>query len=286
MDLVAHAPRHPQAGETILGGDFATFPGGKGANQAVAAARLGASVRMIGRVGADSFGEALLQTLARDGVDTTRVRRDPESPTGVALIVVDANGQNTIVVAGGANAMLTPEDVSAAESAFEGSAVVLLQLESPLPAVVRAIELAKGHGAKVTLNPAPAQMLEAALLAQVDYLIPNQTELALLAGVDSVESAANRLRSIGVRNVIVTLGGDGVLAVNDEGETRLAAHRVNVVDTTAAGDAFVGGFAVALAEGRSFREALAWGNAAGALAVTRAGAQPSLPKRGEVEKFL
>lgn len=286
MDLVAHAPHHPQPGETILGGDFATFPGGKGANQAVAAARLGAHVKMVGRVGGDSFGEALLQTLARDGVDTTHIRRVPESPTGVALIVVDATGQNTIVVAGGANAMLTAEDVSAAESAFAGSAVLLLQLESPLPAVVRAIDLAKKHGSKVILNPAPAQMLEAALLAQVDYLIPNQTELALLAGVDSVESAANRLRSIGVRNVIVTLGGDGVFAANDEGETRLAAHRVKIVDTTAAGDAFVGGFAVALAEGRSFREALAWGNAAGALAVTRAGAQPSLPKRGEVERFL
>ena len=286
MDLVAHAPRHPQAGETILGGDFATFPGGKGANQAVAAARLGANVKMIGRVGADSFGDALLQTLARDGVDRTHVRRDPESPTGVALIVVSADGQNTIVVAGGANAKLTPEDVSAAESAFEGSAVLLLQLESPLPAVERAIELAKEHGAKVILNPAPAQMLEAALLAQVDYLIPNQTELALLAGVDSVESAAKRLRSIGVRNVIVTLGGEGVFSVNDEGETRLAAHRVSVVDTTAAGDAFVGGFAVALAEGRTFREALAWGSAAGALAVTWAGAQPSLPVRGEVEKLL
>lgn len=286
MDLVAHAPRHPQPGETILGGDFATFPGGKGANQAVAAARLGASVKMIGRVGADSFGQALLQTLAQDTVDTTYVRRDSKLSTGVALIVVNADGQNTIVVAGGANAMLTPDDVSAAESAFEGSAVVLLQLESPLPAVERAIELAKEHGAKVILNPAPAQMLEATLLARVDYLIPNQTELALLTGLDSVESAANRLRSIGVRNVIVTLGGDGVFAVNDEGETRLAAHRVNVVDTTAAGDAFVGGFAVALAEGRTFRQALAWGNAAGALAVTRAGAQPSLPVRGEVEKLL
>ena len=159
MDLVVRTPRHPQIGETIIGSAFQTFPGGKGANQAVAAARLGGSVRMIGRVGADAFGEALLGTAARDGVDTSWISRDAEAPTGVALITVDDGGQNTIVVASGANMRLTPEYVFAAEAAFEDAAILLMQLESPLPAIARAIELAHLHGAQVVLNPSPAQPL-------------------------------------------------------------------------------------------------------------------------------
>jgi ribokinase len=289
MDLVVRAPRHPQLGETVLGGEFRTFPGGKGANQAVAAARLGATVKMIGRVGPGGFGDSLLNTLMRDNVDTTRVRRDGKLRSGVALITVDANGQNTIVVASGANGELTPEDVTAGEAAFAGAAVLLLQLECPLAAVERAIELAKKHGAQVVLNPAPAQMLNATLLESVDYLVPNQTELALLTGVDDLaatRNAASHLRAHGVKRVIVTLGEEGVLAVDDEGEFYLPAHRVTAVDTTAAGDAFVGALAVALMEGRSMREAVAWGNAAGGLTVTRPGAQPSLPTRAELEKFL
>jgi len=286
MDLVVRAPRHPQPGETILGGDFRTFPGGKGANQAVAAARLGAAVQMIGRVGADAFGAALLQTLAQDGVDTRHVPRDQEAPTGVALITLNAAGQNTIVVAPGANARLTPQDVVAAEAAFASAAVLLLQLECPLPAVAQAIELAKQHGAQVVLNPAPAQPLDAALLAKVDYLLPNQSELALLTGLDDIRPAVSRLQAIGVRRIVVTLGEEGVLVAEDASEIHLPAHGVTVVDTTAAGDAFAGAFAVALLEGHSTCQAAAWGNAAGALAVTRAGAQPSLPRRGELEKFL
>ncbi|MBI3242132.1 MAG: ribokinase [Chloroflexi bacterium] len=289
MDLVVRAPRHPQLGETILGGNFQTFPGGKGANQAVAAARLGGAVKMIGRVGNDSFGDSLLSTLKRDNVDTTHVRCDGNLPTGVALITVDAVGQNTIVVASGANGELTPDDVEAGEAAFVGAAVLLLQLECPLTAVERAIELAKKHGARVVLNPAPAQMLNATLLESVDYLAPNQTELALLTGIDDLANtrrAASHLRAHGVQRVIVTLGEEGVLAVDDEGEFYLPAHQVTVVDTTAAGDAFVGALAVALMEGRSTREAVAWGNAAGGLTVTRPGAQPSLPTRAELEQFL
>ena len=290
MDLVVRSPRHPQPGETIIGGEFRTFPGGKGANQAVAAARLGGVVKMIGRVGTDAFGDVLIDTLARDRVDTAHVVRDGESPTGVALITVDAaSGQNTIVVASGANARVTPDDVDAADAAFEGAAVLLLQLECPLPAVARAIELEKRHGARVVLNPAPAQPLDPALLSGVDYLIPNQTELALLTGVPdahAVREAAQRLQAAGVRQVIVTLGKEGALVAEAGGETHLPAYRVQAVDTTAAGDAFVGAFAVALLEGRSTREAARWGNAAGALAVTRAGAQPSLPTRAELETFL
>jgi ribokinase len=286
MDLVVRTPRLPKPGETILGSDFRTFPGGKGANQAVAAARLGGAVQMIGRVGSDPFGETLLETIGRGGVSTAYVQKDPQAATGVAFITVDTNGQNSIVVASGANAKLTPEDIYAAEQAFKGAAVLLLQLESPIHAVTHAIELACKHGVKVLLNPAPAQLLDIDILSSVDYLVPNQTELALLTGVESIPEAVGILEARGIRRVIVTLGGDGVLVVEDGKEVNLPAHRVQVVDTTAAGDAFVGAFAVGLTEGHSTLTAAAWGNAAGALAVTKAGAQPSLPTRSEFEKFL
>jgi len=289
MDLVVRVPRHPKLGETLLGGSFGTFPGGKGANQAVAAARLGGTVRMVGRVGADAFGDTLIQALVHDGVDTTNIVRDQQAPTGVALITVDTAGQNTIVVAAGANARLSPEDIDMASSVFVGAAVVLLQLEIPLLSVAWAVELAQRSGAQIILNPAPAQPLDPALLAYVDYLIPNETELAVLAGIDgpdTLRQAVNRLQDVGVRRVVVTLGADGALVVDHQRAQHLPAHHVPVVDTTAAGDAFVGAFAVALAEGRSIQEAARWGNAAGALAVTRAGAQPSLPRRAELEALL
>ena len=286
MDLVVRSPRLPAPGETILGAEFHMFPGGKGANQAVAAARLGAAVKLIGRVGTDAFGDALLQTLAQDKVELEHVARDPDMPTGVALITVDAAGQNTIVVVPGANGRLTPEDISLAEAAFVGASVLLLQLEIPLPAVERAIELAQRRHVRVVLNPAPACPLDAALLSRVDDLIPNQTELALLSGAGSTREAIEHLRGMGVRRIVVTLGEEGALVVEDGQEIHAPSHRVTVVDTTAAGDAFVGAFAVALSEGRSTREAAAWGTAAGALAVTRAGAQPSLPTRAELASLL
>jgi ribokinase len=286
MDLVVRSPRHPQPGETLLGTEFHTFPGGKGANQAVAAARLGGQVKMIGCVGADAFGDALLQTLSKDGVDTRHIARLQKAPTGVALITVDAAGQNTIVVVPGANGELSPPDLLAAEPAFEGASVVVIQLEIPLLAVALAVDQAHRHGARVVLNPAPAQPLGTVLVEQIDVLIPNQPEAALLSGAASAGESARRLRAAGVRSVIVTMGEDGVLVAEGEMETHLPAHRVSVVDTTAAGDAFVGAFAVALSEGCLTREAATWANAAGALAVTRAGAQPSLPTRAELEQFL
>ena len=286
MDLVVRAPRHPQPGETLLGAEFRTFPGGKGANQAVAAARLGGQVKLIGRVGADAFGDALLETCTRDGVDTRHVERLEDAPTGVALITVDDAGQNTIVVVPGANGKLSPPDLLAAAPAFEGASVVVMQLEVPLLTVIYAADLARRHGARVVLNPAPAQPLSATGLEQVDVLIPNQSEAALLTGCASAGDAARRLIALGVRSVVVTMGERGVLIAEGETATLLPAHQVSVLDTTAAGDAFVGAFAVALAEGRTVLEAAAWGNAAGALAVTRAGAQPSLPARAELERFL
>jgi len=241
---------------------------------------------MVGRVGQDDFGQALLRNVSDNGVDTTFILHDPHSATGVALITVDDAGQNTIVVASGANARLTPEDVARAKSVFEGASVLVLQLETPLLAITRAIEIAQHHGLTVVLNPAPAQKLDAGLLASVDYLIPNQTELALLAGVQPLEEAVAVLQGWGVPNLIVTLGERGVLIAQGERQTHLPAHPVEVVDTTAAGDAFVGAFAVALTQGLSTQESAAWGNAAGALAVTRPGAQPSLPNRAELDEFL
>ncbi len=291
MDLVVQAPHIPKPGETIIGGDLHTVPGGKGANQAVAAARLGARVSMVGRVGQDSFADPLLKNLAEVGIDHTFIGRDPEVATGVALIVVDDAGQNSIVVASGTNMRLRPADVEAAESAIAGADLLLLQLESPLEAVMRAAELARNHGTKVVLNPAPARSLPDSLLSLVDVLIPNESETALLSGMSiedqaEAEAAAATLRQSGVGTVILTLGERGALLAG-EAETQLfPAFAVTPVDTTAAGDAFVGGLAVALAEGKTPAEAVRWGNAAGALAATQLGAQTSLPTRSRLEQFL
>lgn len=286
MDLVVSVPRHPRPGETLLGGAFHTFPGGKGANQSVAAARLGAPVRMIGRVGTDKFGDTLLATLQADGVDTRFVQQDAQAASGVALITVSADGQNTIVVAAGANGRLSTADVQAAEDAFADAVVVVLQLEIPLPAVEAAARLGRKHGAAVVLNPAPAQPLSAELLALADYLVPNQSELELLSGEPDLERGIRVLLERSVRNLVVTLGERGARWVSATGSVEVPAFAVRAVDTVAAGDAFVGAFAAALAEGRPVQDALLRGNAAGALAVTRAGAQPSLPARVELDDFL
>ncbi len=292
MDLVVRSPRFPRPGETLIGGPFQTAPGGKGANQAVAAARMGGQVRMVGRVGADDFGESLLAGLARDGVDHRHVRHDPDSASGTATIIVDQSGQNCIVVAPGANARLTVEDVDAAEADIASARVLLLQLQSPLIAVTRAATLARSHGVHVLLNPAPAQPLPPELLACVDILTPNESETASLTGLPvatqaDLESAARALQRMGPPVIILTLGERGaLLALGGDQIDHFPAFAVTPVDTTAAGDAFVGALAVALAEGRPLPEAVHWGNAAGALATARPGAQPSLPTRAEVEALL
>lgn len=286
MDLVVQAPRHPAVGETILGGEFRTFPGGKGANQAVAASRLGARVRMIGRLGADNFGEALLLTLKNDGVDTQFISRDPTTATGVALITVSAAGKNTIVVAPGANAQLSIQDLEAAGAAFQTAQILVTQLESPLPVIKRAVELARQYGVKTILNPAPAQPLEAKLLEQIDYLIPNEHELALLSGSADLKIGIGKLQQLGVKNLIVTLGESGVTVVQGKQSHHIPAFKVEAVDTTAAGDAFIGAFAVALSQGLDVFQAARWGNAAGALATTLPGAQPSLPNRNALEELV
>ncbi|MBI5880129.1 MAG: ribokinase [Chloroflexi bacterium] len=291
MDLIVRTPRMPAPGETILGGRFGTAPGGKGANQAVAAARLGGAVRMIGRVGRDGYGEELRATLARDGVDVARVGVDPDAATGVAFIAVDDSSQNSIIVASGANMRVSAADVDAARDVIAGAGMLVLQLEVPLEANERAIAIARAAGVPVILNPAPARPLPAGLIAQVDYLIPNESEASLLTGVNvsdvaSAETAARQLMAQGARTVIVTLGAKGALVVEVGGATLLPPFAVKAVDTTAAGDAFVGALSVALAQGMPLAGAARFASAAGALTVTKPGAQPSLPRLADVQALL
>lgn len=317
MDLIVSAPRIPAPGETIIGRGFHTVAGGKGANQAVAAARLGAQVSMVGRVGNDAYGEVQLSNLVADGVDTTFVKVDPEAHTGVALITVDDVGQNSIVVSSGANWRMSAADVAAAEATIAGVDMLLLQLETRPEVVERAIELAARHGVPVVLNPAPARPLSSDLLAQVTYLIPNESEASLLTGqsvaersvepssrvlrpaqgsveteerlhrsLDRARDAARKLRQMGVGTVVLTLGGEGAFLTTEGLEEYVPAFEVEVADTTAAGDAFVAGFAVAVASGQSLREGVRFAAAAGALATTKLGAQPSLPTLEEVKRLL
>ena len=291
MDLVVRTPRIPKPGETIIGSDFHTIPGGKGANQAVAAAKLGAEVSMVGRVGEDDFGRALIANLEAVHVNHRFVRRDPVTPTGIALITVEDSGENNIVLAPGSNMKLTVEDIVAAGETIAQSDSVLFQLESPLPVVEAALELAKSRGVTTILNPAPAQPLSEALLRYVDILVPNETETALLTGLPvatdaQIEQAAEHLRRIGVGTVILTLGERGAFLCSAAGNRHVPAYKIRPVDTTAAGDAFLGGFAVALGEGSSLEEAVSRGNAAGAVAATRFGAQPSLPTRDEWQRLI
>lgn len=286
MDLDVFVPRLPQTGETILGGTFATIPGGKGANQAVAAARMGAAVTMIGRVGNDDYGQTLHRLAAQDGIDTSHIEIDPKEPTGVALITVDTEGRNTIVVASGANRTLTADHIRAAEQAFSTADVLVTQLESPLDVVSEAVNLAVKCGIHVVLNPAPARSLSVELLSKVEFLIPNEGEAMHIAGSESLEAAIPNLLGLGVRHLIITLGEQGALLVTSEGRKQFPAHQVEAIDTVAAGDAFVGAFATGIAEGLSLEDAIQLGNTAGAVSVTRRGAQPSLPTRADVHNFL
>ncbi len=288
MDLVVPVARHPKPGETIIGGDLQRFPGGKGANQAVAAARLGARVRMVGRVGADAYGAELKRGLEAEGIEAADVAAI-EAPTGVALISVSEDGQNAIIVSPGANARLRPEDLNPTQ--FANAKVVVLQLETPLETVRRAAVLGREAGARVLLNAAPAQELPADLLRKLDVLVVNEFEAARVAGSDEPESMEEALalaRELAQRVpvVVITLGARGLVWAGAEGEGYLPAFEVQAVDTTAAGDAFVGGLAAALAAGEPFAAALKYGSAAGALAATRPGAQPSLPRKGEVKGFI
>jgi len=286
MDLVVRVSHSPKPGETVLGSDFATFPGGKGANQAVAASRMGGEVSMVGRVGMDDFGDGLLQELVDNQIKTAHVIKDPTAPTGIAMIAVAHNGENMIVVASGANSKVSVEDVNEANSLMSETDIMLVQMECPLETVTAAIELANVHGLPVILNPAPAQSLSKDILSKVDYLTPNQSELVLLTGEEDLEEGVQKLHSWGVQNIVVTLGSEGAWVISKDIDLHLPAYQVTAVDTTAAGDAFNGALAVAIAEGEPLLKAVRYGMAAGALATTKRGAQPSLPTREAVEQFL
>lgn len=288
--MVVATPRIPAPGETVMGSEFAMVGGGKGANQAVAAARLGADVTFIARVGDDVFGKRAIEDFRAEGIRTDFVTIDTNAPSGVALIFVDETAENVIVVAPGANNELRPQQISDARKAIEDADTVVMQLEVPIVTVEEAAKHAQKSGTKVILNPAPAQDLPASLISLVDILTPNETEAARLAGLKSTdgmdpEEIGKKLLDMGVGAVVMTLGAKGALIITPEGSTSVAAHKVQPVDTTAAGDAFNGALAVALAEGKSLVEATEFAVKAAAISVTRRGAQPSLARRSEVESF-
>ncbi|WP_296256472.1 MULTISPECIES: ribokinase [unclassified Pseudomonas] len=291
MDLVTRAPRLPRAGETLAGQSFVTVPGGKGANQAVAAARLGASVAMIGCVGDDAYGEQLRSALLAEGIDCQAVTCMAGESSGVALIVVDDSSQNAIVIVAGGNGHVTADMVDGFDTLLSNADVIICQLEVPMATVGHVLKRGHELGKTVILNPAPASSpLPAHWYAWIDYLIPNESEATALTGlpVDSVgsaDAAATALLASGVSKVIVTLGGQGALFATQAHSQHFPAPTVNAIDTTAAGDTFVGGFAAALADGKTEAEAIYFGQIAAALSVTRSGAQPSIPTFDDVQSY-
>lgn len=281
----------PQPGETILGGEFVTAAGGKGANQAVGAARAGGDVTFIARTGRDMFGDKAVAGFVKEGIDTRHVLRDKTSPSGVALIFVAKDGENSIAVAGGANGRLSPVDVRKARKAFTGSSVLVMQLETPLDTVQAAADMAGKAGVRVILNPAPARPLPDKLLKKISIITPNETEAELLTGIkvkdeSAASRAASKLLARGVGTVILTLGSRGAFVAGKTERKLVRGFKVKPVDTTAAGDVFNGALAVALAEGKPVIDAVRFANAAAAISVTRFGAQPSAPYRKEIDRML
>jgi ribokinase len=290
MDLIVKVKHLPSRGETVTASHFQEAPGGKGANQAVAAARLGAIVRMIGRVGSDPYGEALLKNLVANNVDTSCMLKDSYSPTGTALVTVDEAGRNTIVVYPGANGMCLPADVEAAEDIIKGAKALVVQLEIPLDVMETALQVAKRHSLTTVLNPAPAQAVTESALSLVDILIPNEVEATTLSGLrvvdpDTALKAAERLICMGPRRVVITLGEHGAVYAGPEGKLHSPAFIVDSVDSTGAGDAFIAAFTVAWMGGLGAERSLRYACAAGAITTTRVGAQSSLPTRDEVSQF-
>jgi len=288
-DFVLGVPELPSKGETVLGNQFRVVRGGKGANQAVAAARLGAEVTFVARLGSDSFGDEALAAYRQEGIRTDFIVQDPEIHSGIALIMVNPNGENMIGVGPGANSHLTAENVRAASAAIQEADCILMQLEIPLEAVQAAGEIARGNHVRVILNPAPAQRLSPEILNSIDYLTPNETEAAILAGEDPTaigpESLPRLASILGVPNLVVTLGSRGACVLQNGQTTLIPSFPVTPVDTTASGDAFNGALAVALAAGEDIAQAVKYANAAGAITATRPGAQPSLPTREELDHW-
>jgi ribokinase len=290
-DMVIKTARLPGPGETVVGGRFTHAMGGKGANQAVAAVRAGGRVHLVARVGNDLMGEMALQGYRRDGLHVGHVTVDDEAHTGVALILVNEEGENSIAVASGANARLSPDDVQAARDTIGRAGILLVQLEIPMETVEAAVRIASDAGVKVMLNPAPARPLEMPILQRLDYMTPNENEVENITGIKVVTEkdaalAARILLHHGVKTVLITLGPRGVYVAGQGFRKLIPAFKVEAVDTTAAGDVFCGTLAVAIAEDKPLLDAVRFANAAAAIAVTRLGAQPSAPVRAEIEAFL
>jgi ribokinase len=291
MDLTAYVPTLPRPGETLFGTSYITVPGGKGDNQAVAAARLGADVKFIGRVGADAFGPEVLRIVSAEKVDVSLVQTDPEHGTGLAVINVDEKAENTIIVISGANMALDHSDVLRAQAALEDVRVLCLQMEVPLDASLELAQIACENDITVIFDPAPAKQLSLEDYQMMDVITPNEIETEILVGFkpagreDTVRAAAI-LRELGAGAAIIKLGAQGLYYDSSQGKGFLPPFKVTPVDSVAAGDAFNGGLAVALSEGLSIPDAVRWGAAAGALATTRKGAMPSMPFRTEVLKLL
>ena len=290
MDMVVMTDRFPKLGETILGNNFSMVPGGKGANQAVCAAKLGGNVNFIGKMGNDIFRERLVENMGSDGVCLDHVFIDNEHATGIALIMVDSDGNNEIVVVSGSNMQLTPSDIDSKEDIIASADVVLMQLEIPVETVQRTAEIAKSNEAVVVLNPAPACALPSTVLRLIDFLTPNEIEIELLSGVkivdqQSLEKAAQSLIDKGVDNVIVTLGEKGSMCLNGQGPQYFNAKNVTAVDTTAAGDAFNGAFALGLLHKMNIETAIDFASTVAALSVTKVGAQSSMPKIDDLSVF-
>ena len=288
VGLTMRAPKLPIFGETMLGTDFDMGPGGKGSNQAVGTARLGAHSALLAMIGTDKLAGIATDLYAAEGVDTALVTVRHERATGVGFIILNEKGENFIILDMGANELMDAAAVDAGESRIAASAVVMAVLEIPTPAAARAMELGRKHGAKTILNPAPARALPDAIFANVDYLTPNESELRILLGLSpddprSSRELAGELRRRGVRNVVVTLGLQGALILNESLDVTVPAVPVDVTDTTGAGDAFNSGFAVALAEGRDIVEAVRFGVVCGSIACTKLGVVPSLPTRAQAD---
>ncbi len=294
MDLVVWLPHFPRKGETLHPTRFEMFAGGKGFNQAVTARRCGAQVSMVGKVGHDAFGEVFFDLMKREGIDDRFVVRDAAMGTSLGIPMINPEGDNCIIGIPRANTRLSPQEVEPAREVIAGADVLLLQLEVPVEASVRAAQIARKAGRVVVLNPAPAHMPIDAMLSDnlIDWLIPNEVEAGMMAGeavgsVDEARSAARTILARGIRQgVIITLGAQGALAVTHQGEWHAPPFPITPVDPTGAGDAFCGAFGVALAEGQPLEQALRFANAAGALCATVAGAEPSLPRRAEVERLM
>jgi ribokinase len=291
MDLVAKASRIPVVGETLTGSDFFMVPGGKGANQAVAAAKLGGEVSLIARLGKDIYAESSLENFKNVNINTKHIRKIEGVPSGVAIIAIDDNGQNIIIVVSGANSKLTPADVTNAQSDIANAAVVVCQLEIPLETVEQAAKIAQKNNVLFILDPAPAKKLNDELLSMVDILKPNETEAEILTGIKVVDKttsakAADVLLAKGVKTVIITLGERGFMIADKDNKELIRRLEVKAVDSTAAGDAFIGSLAYSLAEGKSLKDAAIYANVVAALSVTKLGAQSSMPTKEQVEKFI